>query len=180
MEIMVAMTYFVILESLLPIEINVDCSHGQNKLCNHLVVQQFSTTNFSSSSSVDSWSKFLSGNHRERKLLTKSNFSGPSSLSFGSSILLLSLMKWSFINEINVCYRPPRWKHWFLGSLWNLYLKYKIWLWNYDSGWYKCQFFLNRTVAYLRTIKAFLTCSTIVKEFNSHRYQYYSDWSYQL
>ena len=91
--IMVAMTYFVILESLLPVEINVDFFHDQNQHCNHLVVQQFSITNFSSSNSVDSWSKFLSGNHREKKLLTKSNFLGPSSLSFGSSILILSLMK---------------------------------------------------------------------------------------
>ena len=65
----------------------------KTNICNHVVVQQLSITNFSSSNSVDSWSKFLPGNHRERKLLTKSNFSGPSSLSFGSSILILSLMK---------------------------------------------------------------------------------------
>ena len=66
--IMVAMTYFVILESLQPIEINVNFSHDQNQFS--LVVQQFSITHFWSSNSVDSWSKFLSGNYRERKLLT--------------------------------------------------------------------------------------------------------------
>ena len=88
--IMIAMAFYVNIVSMLPVEINVQYPNEQ--LAN-LVVQHSSLSNFSASNAVDSWSKFLPGNHRERKLLTKTCLSCQSTLSYGSSLLILSLMK---------------------------------------------------------------------------------------
>ena len=92
--IMLAVAYYVIFNSLLPVNINVQYFNDELvQPCDHLVVQHSWIANFSTSNSVDSWSKFLLGNHSERKLLTKTHFSDSSRLAYGSSLLLMSLMK---------------------------------------------------------------------------------------
>ena len=92
--IMLAVAYYVIFNSLLPVNINVQYFNDELvQPCDHLVVQHSWIANFSTSNSVDSWSKFLLGNHSERKLLTKTHFSNSSRLAYGSSLLLMSLMK---------------------------------------------------------------------------------------
>ena len=91
--IMLAMAYYIIFVSLLPAKINVQYASDEVQLCNHLVLKHYVTTNFSASNSVDSWSKFIIGNHSDRKLLTKAHFTSHSRFTYVSSLLLLSLMK---------------------------------------------------------------------------------------
>ena len=92
--IMLVVAYYVIFNSLLPVNINVQYFNDELvQPCDHLVVQHSWIANFSTSNSVDSWSKFLLGNHSERKLLTKTHFSNSSRLAYGSSLLFMSLMK---------------------------------------------------------------------------------------